>query len=305
MDEKMLILLGLGAIGYLAATNLNNDDDDDCHENHHRINYDERFVNPSPPHEQYFPTSGVSNNNPVVSYQNYPTIDGSNNSNVSPLSYGQMVQENYVQSDYIKENDIDKNPNQIPVYDEKSGNVGLPVSDMTDMSVTEKSKYVYNRTIGAIGFTSTKIGGRRRGQADYIRGDLAIVPDRSSWFQTTANPSESLMKGALRNENALSGGRSPINRRGGRGGRSSTAGSSAGGSTRRRGAMQAMRTVERDGQVLGECDDEKPDYMDCIYDSYKKQGLQPTFEELMEYDRLQKETYAKRNGGLGQAMNTL
>lgn len=305
MDEKMLILLGLGAIGYLAATNLNNDDDD-CQEMHHH--YDERFVNPnpnpnpSPPREQYFPTSGVSNNNPVVSYQNYPSMDGSNNSNVSPLSYGQMVQENYVNSDYIDVGDINKNTNQIPVYDEKSGNVGLPVSDMTDMNAGENSKYVYDRTIGTIGFTSTKIGGRRRGQADYIRGDLAIIPDRTGgWFQTTANISDTIMKGALRSENALSSrtrsSRSPVTTRGSS---SRTSTKSSG-----KGKMQAMRTVARDGQVLGECDDEKPDYMDCIYDSYKKEGLQPTYEELMEYDRLQKETFAKRNGGLGKGLNQL
>jgi len=303
----MLILLGLGAIGYLAATNLNNDDDDDCHENRHRgYGYNESFVNPSPPsppsipHEQYFPTSGVSNNNPSVSYQNYPSMDVSHNSNVSPLSYGQMVQENFVQNDYINVDSINKNPNQIPVYNEQSGNVGLPVSDMTDMSAGDNNKYIYDRTIGTIGFTSTKIGGRRRGQADYVRGDLAIVPDRSSWFQVSSNPSESLMKGALRNENALSSRprspSSPVSKRGST--KSSTKSSG-------KGKMQAMRTVARDGQVLGECDDEKPDYLDCIYDSYKKKGLSPTYDELMEYDRLQKETYAKRNGGLGQALNQM
>jgi hypothetical protein len=46
MDEKMLILLGLGAIGYLALMNINYDDDDDeCEENDCRGNYNENFVN--------------------------------------------------------------------------------------------------------------------------------------------------------------------------------------------------------------------------------------------------------------------
>jgi hypothetical protein len=54
---------------------------------------------------------------------------------------------------------------------------------MTDMSAGENNKYIYDRTIGTIGFTSTKIGGRRRGQAYYVRGYSAIVPDNSPWFQ--------------------------------------------------------------------------------------------------------------------------
>jgi hypothetical protein len=37
-------------------------------------------------------------------------MDLSQNTNVSPLSYGQMVQENFIPSDYIDVKDINTNP---------------------------------------------------------------------------------------------------------------------------------------------------------------------------------------------------
>ena len=41
MDEKLLILLGLGAIGYLAATNLN--DDSDCDDENEQNHYQQPY----------------------------------------------------------------------------------------------------------------------------------------------------------------------------------------------------------------------------------------------------------------------
>ena len=67
----------------------------------------------------------------------------------------------------------------------------------------QNNKYVYDRTIGTIGFTSTKIGGRRRGQADYVRGDLAIIPDKNSHFQVSADPLNSLLQGAMNTSNGI------------------------------------------------------------------------------------------------------
>jgi hypothetical protein len=281
MDEKLLILFGLGAIGYLAATNFNDDDDEnevidgDC--SRQNINYQNEF---------YQPTSGMSNTNPTVSYTNYPVYK---DENVSPLSYGEMIQENYVPSDYINVNEYTNNPDQIPVYNEQTGNVGLPVSDMTDLAAGEDNKYIYDRTIGSIGFTSTKIGGRRRGQADYIRGDLPILPDRGAWFQVSPDINNTLLDGALGNQNALS---SSVD----------TARSSGGSAQqvsegyyetdrKKKKGQQAMRTVlTEQGENLGACEDTSPDYVNCIYDKFKKTGRQPNMSELKRMYSLQQQT---------------
>lgn len=278
MDEKLLILLGIGAIGILAATNFNDDDDDDDIEQeqpcHHR-NYDNIFV--QQPRENFN----------SISYS--PKIDITD---VSPLNYGQMVQENF-SSDYIGLKEYGDNPDQIPVYDEKSGNVGLPVSDMTDIGAGEDNKYIYDRTIGSIGFTSTKIGGRRRGQADYIRGDLPILPDRSPWFQVSPDINNVLLDGALGNQNSLGGQAPPTPTAPPAPSASSSSGD------KKKPRMQAMRTVvnEQTGQVIGQCDDEKADYIDCVYDTFKKSGRQPTMNELKRMYSLQQETKNKKYGG--------
>jgi hypothetical protein len=190
------------------------------------------------------------------------------------------IKEDYIPSDYINLSEYGDNPDQIPVYVESTGNVGLPVSDMTDMGAD--NKYIYDRTLGSIGFTSTKIGGRQRGQADYIRGDLPILPDQGAWFQVSADVVNTLVDGALGNQQAL-GSEAPKKE-----------------NYRRENYKQmAMRTVvnEETGQVLGECDDEKDDYVACIYDTFKQTGRQPTMEELKRMYALQKETQnSKLNG---------
>ena len=284
MDEKLLILLGLGTIGYLTATNFNDDEDDedvnDYHQHHsglHIHQHDHGIYQPHQPpcEESYLP---VSNN---ISYTNYPSIPV--NSNVSPLNFGQMVdiKEDYIPSDYINLNEYGDNPDQIPVYDESTGNVGLPVSDMTDMGAD--NKYIYDRTLGSIGFTSTKIGGRQRGQADYIRGDLPILPDQGAWFQVSADVVNTLVDGALGNQQALGSEAPKENYR----------------NTRENYKQMAMRTVvTEDGQELGSCDDEKPDYLECIYATFREKGKQPSMQELKRMFELQKETQNRKLNGL-------
>lgn len=123
---------------------------------------------------------------------------------VSPLMFGTMVSsEPYIESDYIEMKEYTGNPDGIKVYNEKDDTIGLPVTDMTDVSAGENNKYIYDRTIGTIGFTSTKIGGRFRGQADYIRGDLGIVPNKTGWFQVPSDPANKLMVGAINQSNGI------------------------------------------------------------------------------------------------------
>ena len=130
----------------------------------------------------------------------------------SPLGFSTMAggskegynfENNSGLSDYVELKNFDSGSQNIPIYNELDGQVGLPVPDMTDISAGENNKYVYDRTIGTIGFTSTKIGGRRRGQADYVRGDLAIIPDRNTNFQVSADPLNSLQLGAMNQSNGI------------------------------------------------------------------------------------------------------
>lgn len=116
----------------------------------------------------------------------------------SPLSFSTMI-EPYMESDYVNVEDISKNKQNIPVYNGNDGSITLPVGDMTDMSASDanNNKYVYDRTFGTIGFTSSKIGGVSRGQADFIRGDLPIIPNNTGWFQVSSNPVDKLMQGAM------------------------------------------------------------------------------------------------------------
>jgi hypothetical protein len=340
MDEKIFILFGLGAIGYLTATNFNDDEDDedDYHQHHtglHIHQHQHGNIYQPPCEESYLPVSGMSNTSPSISYTNYPNIPA--NTNVSPLNFGQMVdiKEDYIPSDYINLSEYGDNPDQIPVYVESTGNVGLPVSDMTDMGAD--NKYIYDRTLGSIGFTSTKIGGRQRGQADYIRGDLPILPDQGAWFQVSADVVNTLVDGALGNQQAL-GSEAPVENY--RNYREHYA-----------PKMMAMRTVvnEEAGQkfvvddeveariggsdmwfkgkiisdnqdgtynvrydngnqenninsnmirkVLGMCDDEKPDYIACVHEQFKKTGRQPSMQELKRMYALQQQTQnSKLNG---------
>ena len=300
MDEKLLILLGLGTIGYLAATNFNCDDDDDDEEDDNeeqnynpymmqqqmpcnQIPYFENYTQEAQPVQQQ-PQPEPYQEEATVSYQNAPVNPFSASNSASPLQFGSMIEEKFTApSDYSMLDEYGKQDSSlpIPVYNEKDGTTSLPVSDMTDMSAGEQNKYIYDRTIGTIGFTSTKIGGRRRGQADYIRGDLPILPDRSPWFQVSSDPLNTLVDGALGNQNALGNGApAPATA-------PAAAPRSAGGGQR---AMRRITATSDAGEEveLGTCDDEdfsknpggKP-YLDCIYDLYQnKLHRQPTMAEL-------------------------
>jgi hypothetical protein len=278
MDEKLLILLGLGTIGYLAATNFNNDEEDEdekTFDNEMQFQQKNVYLNQPPCQEPY--VSGMSNTSPSISYTNYPS-EPINNFDVSPLGFGQMVKEDYVPSDYIEIKEYTDNPYQIPVYDEQSGNVGLPVSDMTDMGAD--NKYIYDRTLGSIGFTSTKIGGRRRGQADYIRGDLPILPDRGAWFQVSPDVVNTLLDGALGNQQAL--------------GSEAPAAAVENYAPMKGRAMRTVAILDDEGKEVKtlkkQCDDETPGYIDCVYDAFKEEGRQPTMAELKRMYSLQEQT---------------
>jgi hypothetical protein len=147
---------------------------------------------------------GGDHSQPMVDYYNQPAAMPASKE-YSPLMFSQLVSsEPYIESDYINMKEYTQNPDGIKVYNEKNDTIGLPVTDMTDISPGENNKYVYDRTIGTIGFTSTKIGGRSRGNADYIRGDLAIVPNKNTgWFQTSSDPANKLMVGAINQANGI------------------------------------------------------------------------------------------------------
>lgn len=194
IDEKLLVLLGLGVAGIMVtAAACQNDTDEDFYEDG----------------EGYYNT-GVSNDT-IINYE----LPKQKQKNVSPLEFGSMVGGNikeqfssadenpYANGDYIEVGDYSKNPDKIQVYNASNDTVSLPVGDMTDVGAAESNKYVYDRTIGTIGFTSTKIGSRQRDGADKIRGDLPIIPNKTGWFQTAADPSTDLLLGAMNVDNGI------------------------------------------------------------------------------------------------------
>jgi hypothetical protein len=214
MKDELLVLLGCGLTALLvtnACTPMFKDNEDDVSDGYmkrqqRRRNYEmmEEGYNGCGGEkrlEGYGGCGGMPPAQPVVDY--YSAAPASQD--YSPLMFSQMVSnEPYIESDYIDMQRYTNNPDGIKVYNEKNDTIGLPVTDMTDISPGENNKYVYDRTIGTIGFTSTKIGGRSRGNADYIRGDLAIVPNKDSgWFQTSADPANKLMIGAINQANGI------------------------------------------------------------------------------------------------------
>jgi len=188
IDEKLLILLGLGFAGAMATAVAYQDAEEE--------EYDAGL------NENYYNT-GISNDT-IINYD----IPKTKQHDVSPLEFGSMVgkqpiKEQYVPSDYVHLDDITKNPNKIQVYNASNDTIGLPIGDMTDVGAAESNKYIYDRTIGTIGFTSTKIGARQRDGADKIRGDLPIIPNKTGWFQTAADPSTALLLGAMNVNNGI------------------------------------------------------------------------------------------------------
>jgi hypothetical protein len=221
-NSNNMLLFGVVAIGILGLCGLYSMNSEECNNNDDEYDeYDEykRQMNRSCMVENYACNSGNSVETtipppPIIQPESYVPPNFKHrqehfeheDSSLSPLGFGTMAggtTEEYIGSDYKELKEYDEGSQNIPVFNEIDGQVGLPVPDMTDISAGENNKYVYDRTIGTIGFTSTKIGGRRRGQADYVRGDLAIIPDKNSHFQVSADPLNSLLQGAMNASNGI------------------------------------------------------------------------------------------------------
>lgn len=232
-DNNSMVILGASAIALLGifgiySTMNEGDYEEDDYDDEDECDY-ERWESRNVPmvSESYCGSSNSVKNtmappvpNPMVS-ESYcgsgnsvtttmtpPPVKPLENFDPSPLGFSTMAggsKEGYNTglSDYVELKNFDSGSQNIPIYNELDGQVGLPVPDMTDISAGENNKYVYDRTIGTIGFTSTKIGGRRRGQADYVRGDLPIIPDRNTNFQVSADPLNSLQLGAMNQSNGI------------------------------------------------------------------------------------------------------
>ena len=215
MKDELIVLLGCGLTALLVtnacSSMYNKNDDDDEHE--YSDGYQRRQQMKMNNQFEGYSNCSSSSSDMMPSAPQAVSVDYYNEHATapevpymfSPLMFSKMVtNEPYIESDYIEMKDYIDNPDGIKVYNEKDGSVGLPVTDMTDISAGENNKYVYDRTIGTIGFTSTKIGGRTRGLADHIRGDLPIVPNKDSgWFQTSSDPANKLVRGAMNVENGI------------------------------------------------------------------------------------------------------
>ena len=216
MKDELMILLGCGLTALLvtnACSSMyeNEDSDDEFGESRTRrrskSRYDcEGFSSCDSGYPSYeavdmpLPTPAEKFS---VDYYNEPKAEQIPSA-LSPMMFSEMVSnEPYLESDYVDMKSYLENPDGIKVYNEKDGSIGLPVTDMTSISAGENNKYVYDRTIGTIGFTSTKIGGRFRGQADYIRGDIPVIPNKTGWFQVSSDPANKLMLGAMNVANGI------------------------------------------------------------------------------------------------------
>jgi len=233
-DEIMLLLgCGLAAVLVTSACSSMYENEDEHEEEHEFKRYKPRKMDRLSRYE-YEGYSNCDGGRPAVEQQPMPVIPPApekfsvdyytepkkeEKPTISPLLFsGLVTNEPYLESDYIAMNDYTDNPDGIKVYNEKDGSVGLPVNDMTSISAGENNKYVYDRTIGTIGFTSTKIGGRFRGQADYIRGDIPVLPDKTGWFQVSSDPANKLMLGAMNVANGIGQTPKPPKKKGGRAG---------------------------------------------------------------------------------------
>lgn len=222
IDKNTIFLIAAAAaIGGISYYSLSGEANDNCSDSdsddEYEKNYNsyENYCNSG--NSQEPPTQMIiAEKPPIISPEGYvpppfqekfeQVPENESTQNATPLNFSEMaggVQEDYHGSEYELIKNYNTGSQNIPVYNESDGHIGLPVPDMTDISAGENNKYVYDRTIGTIGFTSTKIGGRRRGQADYIRGDLPIIPDENSNFQVSADPLNTLMVGAMNQSNGI------------------------------------------------------------------------------------------------------
>lgn len=211
MNNELMVLLGCGLAAY-AVTNActsiykkaEESDSEDEYEGFSCGGYHEEGYGGCGGYTTVDKPVEVKTDKFAIDYFQEPVSQAPPAPQTSPLMFGTMVSnEPYIESDYIEMKEYTGNPDGIKVYNEKDDTIGLPVTDMTDVSAGENNKYIYDRTIGTIGFTSTKIGGRFRGQADYIRGDLGIVPNKTGWFQVPSDPANKLMVGAINQSNGI------------------------------------------------------------------------------------------------------
>lgn len=75
-------------------------------------------------------------------------------------------------------------------YTENFEDPSAPIGDMTQPDMLSQP-IIYNRLIYA------NKNSRTRSKGDQIRGDLAIAPTQTGWFQVAANPTLDLQQGAL------------------------------------------------------------------------------------------------------------
>lgn len=221
IDKNTVFLIAaaaaIGGISYYSLSGGGDDDCSDSEDEYETHNSYENYCNSGNSTTSQQPPQIKDENQPIISADGYapPAFKDEEEQfepepeptpNATPLNFSEMaggIQEDYHGSEYELIKNYNTGSESIPIYNESDGNIGLPVPDMTDISAGENNKYVYDRTIGTIGFTSTKIGGRRRGQADYIRGDLPIIPDENSNFQVSADPLNTLMLGAMNQSNGI------------------------------------------------------------------------------------------------------
>lgn len=205
MDNKLMFgILGLVTGVALIANNVNNDynnyESDSDNEN-----VDECFSNPNVKNSQEnfcnrFSSSVPSNYGNSDNNRTIPLI--TDNNNASPLEFGTMIDdsqtiENFSQPSY---NTLNSGYNVISQDNLNNDGTSLPVSDMT---AAENEKLIYDRSIGSVGFTSTKIG-RRNAVGDLVRGDIPIIPDFNPSFQVSARPQDQLTVGAMQVSNGIS-----------------------------------------------------------------------------------------------------
>ena len=212
MDEKLVLLLGLGIAGIVISSNCFKDKED-VDTDGMQQRYNERRQQPMYNNEEYYTQQKAGGCSSCNVQYSAPQPNNVVSSNVSPLNFSTMVnnsgstKENYAGNglnDYIPLSSYDDNPDKVMVYNSATDSVSLPVTDMTDLSAADNSKYIYDRTIGSLAWTSTKINGRRRSGGDLIRGDLPIIPDSNPMFQVSADPANTLVLGALNIQNGIS-----------------------------------------------------------------------------------------------------
>jgi hypothetical protein len=231
MDNKLMFgILGLVTGVALIANNVNNRYSEDDYE----TDSDNEVVNESfskKSHESFcnsrFSSSSIPSNYGNGNIDKKIPLISNDLRDASPLEFGTMIDdgqtiENFSQPIY---NTLQSG------YNISDDNTPLPVSDMTS---TENEKAIYDRIVGSIGFTTTKLGGRNK-VGDPIRGDIPIIPDFNPTFQVSARPQDQLTVGAMQINNGISSSTSSSN---------SSAAYSLGSGQKRPETLQSLRAKQ-------------------------------------------------------------